>query len=485
MKKRLLLLILIIAASVFTYSCSFGDDVNEEIEDQIRSSSNIVYSFVFTDSDMDTSYDEEEAVIITLDDEEIDINGRGATSENDVLKITEDGTYIISGVLNDGQILVDTDKESKIRIVLNGVSINNDDGSAIYVKQAAKVFLTMVEGSENSFSTTGEIKNIDENNIDAVIFSNDNLTINGEGCVTVSTDYGNGITSKDDLVFTGGTYKINVSGKALEAKDRVKIADGEYYLIAGDDGIHCENDEEKEGTGYVYINDGNFTIFSGDDGIHGNSNVTINGGNIVIEEAYEGIEAQTVDINGGIIYIYTADDGINAAGGNDGSSFHGLGSEETFSSEVEAYILIAGGELYIDAQGDGVDANGNLYVTGGITYISGITDEKDGALDYNNEGIITGGTFVAAGKREMAQNFSESSTQASILVYADSIIDGNVELTDADKNTMIEYYPNREYSCVVISIPEIEKNGTYYINMGGTTKKVEMNGVIYSIGGTS
>ena len=481
MKKKILTLIILLILTTFAFGCS-SDEIEAALEDGVNVLENDgEYDFEFTDRDLDINYDEESATIIELSDEDIDINGSGADYEDSLVTISAEGTYILRGELNNGQILIDAAEEDKIQIVLDNVSINNDDGAAIYVKQADKVFITMSEDSENSLSCNGDIEDDGDTNVDAVVFSKDDLTINGEGSLTISTEYGNGISSKDDLVITSGTYKINVSGRCLEANDRIKIAEGFFMLISGDDGLHCENDEEDT-LGYIYIQGGTFDIFAEDDGIHGNLNVTINGGEIVIEDSYEGIEGTTIDLNGGEIYVNSDDDGLNAAGGNDGSNANGPGAD-MFSADGDAYISITGGSININADGDGIDSNGSLYISGGTTYVSGPTNNGNGALDYNGEAIITGGTVIAAGSSGMSQNFSQGSSQGSMLIYSNGEISGEIDLLDASGNVLASFTPEKMYSSVVISTPDVLEDETYYVNMGITSQTVTMEDLIYGGGG--
>mgnify|MGYP002544631138 CR=1 FL=1 len=129
--------------------------------------------------------------------------------------------------------------DKKVQLVLDSVDINCDTSAALYVKAADKVFVTLASDSENTLSNTNDFVAIDDNNIDAVIFSKDDLTLNGSGTLTVTAKYGHGIVSKDDLVITSGTYQITAAKHALSGQDSVRIADGILTLNAGTDGIQC------------------------------------------------------------------------------------------------------------------------------------------------------------------------------------------------------------------------------------------------------
>ena len=145
------------------------------------------------------------------DDSRVSISGSTVT-------ITGEGTYLLSGSLSNGQIVIDAEKTDKLHLVLNGVDINCDTSAAIYVKQADKVFVTLAADTENKLSNQSEFVAIDDNNIDSVIFSKEDLTLNRLGSLTIHAAYGHGIVSKDDLVVTSGTYEINAASHGLCGK---------------------------------------------------------------------------------------------------------------------------------------------------------------------------------------------------------------------------------------------------------------------------
>lgn len=277
---------------------------------------NGIYSYddMFTERDLDVGYDENSAVKINLaddsttvtvgDDTETDASKADETKADDsktdetkadesetnetenaasgvyisgnIITITKEGTYVLSGALSEGQIVVDADS-AKVQLVLDNADITCASSAAIYVKNADKTFITLAEGSENILMNTAEYETIDDNNIDAVIFSKDDLTLNGKGTLTINSEYGHGIVSKDDLKLVGGTYNITAENHALSGKDSVRIAAGTYNLTSGKDGIHSENADDDE-KGFVYIASGDFTIESTGDGIDASYVVQIDDG---------------------------------------------------------------------------------------------------------------------------------------------------------------------------------------------------------------
>lgn len=529
---------------------------------------------MFSDRDRDPSFDG--GYEIRLSDGKIESSCGSLMISGSTVTIKEEGVYIISGALSNGQIIVDAQKTDKVQLVLDGTDINNSSSAPIYVRCADKVFITLKDGSENSLKVTGEYKAIDENNIDAAIFSKEDITLNGGGMLNISADYGHGIVSKDELAVCGGNIYITAQKHALAGKDCVKIADGTLSLKAGKDGLHAENtddaasgfiyigggniniesdgdgmdaacamqadggsieiksgdstsdfqsksddffgsfrpednsedtastkgikcddsivinggsfklncaDDAVHSNGNVGINGGGFEISTGDDGIHADNSVIINAGDINISESYEGIEGLTIDINGSNITLHSSDDGINAAGGNDGSGFREAGTQS--ETEGEAYIKINGGVLHIFADGDGIDSNGSLYVSGGETYVEGPESSGNGALDYDKSAQITGGTFIALGASGMAQGFGGNSTQGAMLVnFSSQMQSGAISLSDADGNIILRYTPSKSYNSAVISCKEIYKGNTYIINAGENTQTVEMTETVYGQSGS-
>ncbi len=274
-------------------------------------------------------------------------------------------------------ITVNAGDEDKVQLVLDGVGITNSSKPAVYVVNADKVFVTTASGSTNSLSVTGSFTADGTTNTDAVIFSKDDLVINGLGTLNIRSS-NNGITSKDDLKVTGGTLHITCSADALEANDSIAIAGGSISINTGKDGLHAENDEDNT-VGTIYICGCSLDITAGSDGIQATTVVQIDNGNISIS-ASEGIEGTYVQINGGTINISASDDGINAS---------------NKSNAVSTAIEINGGDITVNmGQGDtdGIDSNGNLYVKGGTLNIN-----AQSPFDFDGQSSYTGGTIIVNG----------------------------------------------------------------------------------------
>lgn len=205
---------------------------------------------MFTERDLAGTYEESGAVYVTLSGDGIIGETDGVAINGQTVTITAEGTYIFSGTLSEGQIVVDADN-AKVQIVFDNVDITCASSAAVYVKSAEKVFVTLAEGAQNTLRNTDEYVAIDDNNIDAVIFAKSDLTLNGTGSLTIVSAEGHGIVSKDDLKITGGTYDIIAAGHALSGKDSVRIADGTFILTAEKDGIHAENADDEEKATFI------------------------------------------------------------------------------------------------------------------------------------------------------------------------------------------------------------------------------------------
>ncbi|KUP25469.1 carbohydrate-binding domain-containing protein [Paenibacillus sp. DMB5] len=298
---------------------------------------------------------------------------------NQDVTLSEEGVYVLSGDVDNVTVTVEAAEEAKVQIVLDGVSITNTDSPAIYVKAADKVFVTSTD-SENHMEVTGSYVADGETNLDAVIFSRADVTLNGTGSLDIVSAQGNGISSKDDLKITGGVYTIKSSADALEAGDAILINDGTVTIDTGKDALHSENEEDTT-LGNIYIEGGTLNIKAADDAITANNLVQIDGGTINIETAVEGIEGNNIIVNDGQITLYATDDGINASPKvNDNAS-----------------IEVNGGAIKVSmgsGDTDAFDSNGNLYINGGV-----IDVEATSAFDADGTAELNGGTVTVNGEQ--------------------------------------------------------------------------------------
>lgn len=334
--KKFKIIATALALSVMMAGCT----ALAENETQQTTSGNAVSSSVeelsVTDKDLVTDYEESEADEIRL------------TDSTGTVKITEAGSYIITGSTSDGMIIVEASEEDDVQLILRDVSITSATSAAIYVISADEVYITL-EG-ENYLTNGGSFEAIDENDIDAVIYAKDDLTINGSGSLTISSPAGHGIVCKDDMVIASGTFDITASEDGINTNESLAIVDCDMTVNAGDDAVHTD--------GMLQIDGGSFDI-----------------------TAAEGLEGTYIVINGGKINISASDDGINAAQKSD-----------AYTPTVE----INGGEITIvmgQGDTDGIDSNGNIVINGGTVDITG-----QFAFDYDGTATLNGGTLIINGE---------------------------------------------------------------------------------------
>lgn len=392
-------------------------------------------------------------------------------SKSDLI-IAGSGKLIVTANQNNGITGKDTLKIDSATVVVTAKShgINGKDSLTI---RAAKI--TVTSGGDALRST-----NDYDTALGFIVIVDSDLTL---------TSGEDGVQAETTLTISGGTCTVTSGGGASGKVDsdtsaKGLNANGNLCLLSGAYALNCCDDAIQSNANIV-IKGGTFTIATGDNGIHADENVTVSGGAITVTKSYEGIEGKSIDLTGGEISVTASDDGLNAAGGADSSGFGGpgFGGGDRFgAASSDVYIRIAGGKLYVNASGDGIDSNGNLIVSGGETYVDGPTGNGDGALDYDGTATITGGILVAVGSSGMAQNFGTASTQGSILLNFSTGSKSAVTLTDAQGNVLVSYTPSKTYNSVVISCPGLAQGGTYTVSACGQSSSVTLSSLIYGSG---
>lgn len=384
---------------------------------------------MFTERDLAGIYEESGAVYVTLSDDGITGETDGVVINGQTVTITAEGTYIFSGTLSEGQIVVDADN-AKVQIVFDNVDITCASSAAVYVKSAEKVFVTLAEGSQNTLRNTDEYVAIDDNNIDAVIFAKSDLTLNGTGSLTIVSAEGHGIVSKDDLKITGGTYDITAAGHALSGKDSVRIADGTFILTAEKDGIHAENADDEE-EGYIYIAAGDFTITSDGDGMDASNIVQIEDGTFDITAgggAANSLKTHESDMpgepGGGMPQNGRKPDGEDMPEMGEKPDGENMPQDTTTDeSSTSTKGIKAGGGMYlnggtyqIDSADDSIHSNANITIADG-TYTLATGDDGVHADDAL---IVNGGTITVTESYEGLEGLTVT------------INDGTIEITARD-----------------------------------------------------
>ena len=354
---------------------------------------------MFTERDNKTDYDESKAVTIKL-------NGGAATSSSNSVKIsgskitiTEEATYIVSGELTDGMLVVDAPDTAKLQIVLNGANITSKTSAALYILEADKVFLTLADGTTNTLANGGTFTAVDDNNIDAALFSKQDLTMNGKGSLMVTSPAGHGVVCKDDLVITGGTYTVNSSSHGLDANDSVRITNATLNIDAGKDAIHTENTDDTS-LGFVYIGGGTIKAEAEGDGIAAGAYMQIADGTIdlLVGGGSENGSKEHSDNFGGFM-------GGGHGGGRPGEMRPGDSQSSTTTTDESSTsmkglkatnsMLISGGNFTINSADDSVHSDVSVIINGGTFAIA----SGDDAI--HAEDTLT----VTAGKIDISESY--------------------------------------------------------------------------------
>lgn len=445
----------------------------------------------YKDKQLNTVYDETAATKIQLSDSGIQVSDSGAVVQGNTVTITKAGTYIISGSVSDGQVIVDSSEEGYVWLVLDNVSITSQNSSAIYVKSADNTLITLPEGTKNEVTDGKDyVFEGEETSLNAAIYSKDDLFINGTGTLNVTGNYNHGIQSKDDLVIISGNITVHSAGDGIVGKDSVVIKEAVITVEAGADGIKSTNAVQDKG--YIYLDNPNITITAANDGIQaetcmviedgiydiitgggsGNASTKDNGefnhgwGNWgggrpemredmepdsnedTVSDSAKGIKAGVdITINGGVFTCDTSDDAIHSNNSitiNKGTMTMASGDDGIHSDTI---LTIHGGEIEITKSYEGIES-ANIYVNDGTITLTA-SDDGLNAAGGSDGSAINGrpgqNSFSGAGSYEMVFN------GGTVLVYADGdgldsngkiIINGGtlwIEGPEDGGNTAVDY----------------------------------------------
>ena len=340
------------------------------------------FAYVYADEDTNSALNENDATTIVFAGGTAQVSGAGASFANGVLSITRAGTFLLSGTLTNGQVLIDATKNDLVRLVLNDVSLHNENGPAIYAPQADKVVIILADGTQNTVSDGAAYAATGEDDPNAAIYVQDDLSITGGGQLIVTGSYKHGIRAQDHLVITSGTINVTAAGDALRGRDGVTIQDGIFTLVTGGDGIQSNN-ANSEDVGFIIINGGTFDIQAKNDGIQAESALTVTGGtfNILTGGGSANAPTRAEDFRGGM-------------GGRPGQGQTTTTTTEEESASMKALkagklVYITGGTFTVDAEDDAVHSNGDVLIKAGkMTLKTG-----DDGIHADAATIITGGTI--------------------------------------------------------------------------------------------
>ena len=472
MKKSIVLLLSLILILSVT-ACSKNGDSETSDTSYAEAEEILGVESLFTTRDKEIGYDTSSSEEIVLSDKDV--------------TISEEGVYVLSGSLSDGQVIIDADDSAKIQIVLNGVNISSSNSAAIYVKNANKVFITLAQDSENTLSVTGEYEADGDNNVDGAIFSKSDITLNGNGSLTINAKYGHGIVGKDDIAITSGTYNITAASHGITDNNSVRIADGTLNIVSGKDGIQAQNDEDAA-TGFFYMATGSLTIDAEGDGISSSGIALIDNGtySFTTGDGAESVTLQSDGSGGGMMQQQTTTDdtsAVNQKGIKSDSNIiikNGTFTIDTVDDAIHAGadVQIADGEFTIKTGDDGIHADNAVTIDGGTF-----------SLPYCYEGVegltitINGGTFdiVSSDDGFNAAGGADSSGVAggddpfATTDGADiTINDGNITIvSDGDSmdsnNTLTINGGTLNLTCNGNGNTAIDTNGSYTNNGGDVT----------------
>lgn len=402
------------------------------------------------------------ATVITLSGASAAIDGEGVSEENGVITVSAAGTYVFSGTLTEGRILVDA-KGQEVTLVLNGADITCSYGSPLYIYKAAGATVHLMEGTENSL-TDGETYTFDDpassaadEEPNACLYSKSDLVLQGAGALTVNANYNNGITGKDTLAIYDLTLTVRAANNGVNGKDSNTIDSASVTVNCGGDAIRSTND--TDGTlGYVSISNSTLDLTAGEDGIQAETTVTVSSGSYSIAAGggsgttpAEDISAKgikggsgvnlisgvyTIDcsddavhsngdvtVSGGVYTVSSGDDAFHADGTLtvDGGELSILTSYEGLEGTV---VNINGGQLRIVSSDDGVNAAGGADGSG----FMGRGGGTFGSTDSQSAIHITGGYLVVnAGGDGLDANGSMTMTGGTVITVSSGRSDGAID----------------------------------------------------------
>ena len=381
-----------------------------------------------------TSLCAQEKSTITFSEKNILVQGKGVVVSGNTAYIRQSGVYEVSGKSSDGQIFIEAAKDAEVELILNGLDLKATKNAAIFCKSGKDLIITLTKGSKNVLSDLQTYKYEDSKKElpDATIYSDCDIKIQGDGSLTVNANFKHGIASNDDIKINGGTISITSKKDAINADDDLTI------------------------------NGGDFTIRAGDDAIHADRNLTINNGVFNINDCYEGLEGTQIYINGGKISIKARNDAIGAAAGTkETKAFSGYGANPGVA------VHIAGGQIEATGEGDVVDSNGDIFVSGGTLYLSSRADPTyEGALLCNGTVHISGGSIASVGN--IGVELEVSKQPVLVVSHPKMQKSGSaIELKDKNGKTLLSTKAQKDFRQSIFTSPLLKVGETYSLVIDG------------------
>lgn len=474
----------------FLYSCTRGTTTNTDtssdttteqtIESIIgdKSISTVISELVsYDEEDSYTEWKNESPSYIKLNGASATVEGSGAEVKDSTVTITEAGVYVLSGKLDDGQIVVEVEDKGTVRLVLNGVEINNSNSSAIYSKKAGKTIVSLEEGTENTLTDGEEYAGVStDDEPSAALFSKDNLTINGTGKLIVNGNYNDGITSKDDLKITGGDIEVTSVDDGIVGRDLLAIKSGSIVINASGDGVKATNDTDIT-KGFIAIEGGKFNIEADQDGIQAETYVLINDGEFNITSG-----------GGSVNGVTKTDNGMGGPGGFGGKQGGNTNTQQTSESnstedatskkglKASGEIGIGGGNFNIDSADDSVHSNNSVVVNGGDLKITSGDDgiHSDTIMVINDGNINITKSYEGIESSDITINGGEINVVAS---------DDGINVAGGNDGSSINGRPGENNFSSASSDKKLTINGGY-VMVNASGDGLDSNGSMYMNGGT-
>ncbi|MEQ8175428.1 MAG: carbohydrate-binding domain-containing protein [Syntrophomonadaceae bacterium] len=440
------------------YGCS-GSGVIGKSTAQTSSASPI--SVDFDSQDLDSSWNSQ-ASQITLNGDAICLNGQGAVVNGSTVTINAAGLYVVTGSLNEGQIVIDTDDKEIVHLVLNGAQVSSSASSPLYIKNADKTVITLAEGSSNSlnFNCSSDPGDTSSDEPDAALFSQDDLTINGGGSLTVMAPNSVGLSSKDDLKLVNGSINVTSGLDGIQGKDSIAVRDGKITVKAGKDGLQSNNDQDQN-KGFIYIEGGTLLVAALADGIQAETSVLIKGGNINISSG--GGSAN------GINQCNQAMPGMNQVSVKTGDT------ESAKGIKAAADITIENGRIVLNTADDAVHSNGSISINGGTVSIS----SGDDGIHSDASLVVNAGDITIDKSYEGLESAAITINEGSIRVQAS---DDGLNTSGGSDGSSVNGRPGQN-NFDTSDGSKLDINGGYiYVNAQGDG--LDSNGDFTMTGGT-
>ncbi|MEW9121907.1 MAG: carbohydrate-binding domain-containing protein [Thermotaleaceae bacterium] len=472
-------LMTVVLCVAFLFACVDGSALEEKDEspsmlnespqsnEDIRAAiGNLV---TYKEDDLYSDWKTEKPNYIELNGTTAALKGSGAKIEGSKITITAAGIYVLSGKLDNGQIIVEEGTKGTVRLVLNGVDIYCSDNAPIYVKKAGKAVITLEEGTENNISDGSNYVFADPatDEPNAAVFSKADLTINGTGKLTVYGNYNNGISSKDDLKITGGNIEVYSADDGLMGRDMVAIKDGNITIEAKGDGIKSTNNSDTA-KGFIAIEGGTFNINAAADGIQAKTSVLIDSGSFTIHTGGDSENGSNK----------TGFNGPNPWGNPKNTTIVSSDEEESQSTKgikSSMDILIGGGSFKIDSADDGIHSNGSITIAGGaMTIASG-----DDGIHGDTSILITGGKINITKSYEGIESAEITISDGDIHIISS---DDGINVASGNDGSAINGRPRQSNLNLSENNKLIIEGG--YIVVDANGDGLDANGSIYMSGGT-